>query len=94
MTKIRRSEHYAIITTSDSTSPAEFSEEVVDVLNRIPRRIISPFCESEHNIGDIPNLPDEFEGYLSPDIEMNFRVNPIFFRRSPDDMIFKVSFFV
>lgn len=62
------------------------------MLRRIPRRIISPFCERDHRAGDIPNLPDEFEGYLSPDNEMNFRVNPIFFRQSSNDIIFQVRF--
>lgn len=89
---VRRSENYAIITTSQSIDPSEFIEELADVLTKIPRRIISPFCAPEHQVGDMLPLPAEYEGYLTPDVEMNFRVNPIFFRQTPDDMNFEVCF--
>lgn len=76
----QRSETYTIISTT-TLDPSEFSRELVHTLNRMPKRIVAPFCVNGRVPGSSDGFTrDQYEEYLTPDHEIHYRVSAYYLR--------------
>ncbi|XP_062698998.1 uncharacterized protein LOC134284271 [Aedes albopictus] len=69
-------EHYKIIESS-SIDPQPYSELLQANLKAIPQRLVAPFCRTEANRKSwrAVNVREEYEQYLSPGVELRYRIN-------------------
>ncbi|XP_058835552.1 uncharacterized protein LOC131692488 [Topomyia yanbarensis] len=69
-------EHYKIIESS-SIEPRPFSEELLTTLKAIPQRLVAPFCRTASNrdMWRNVNIREEYEQYLSPGVELRYRIS-------------------
>lgn len=74
-------EHYKII-DSASINPEPYSELLRSTLSGIPQRLVAPFCRTEANRKSwrAVNVREEYEQYLSPRMELRFRIGRNFLR--------------
>uniref|UniRef100_A0A8D8DWL7 (northern house mosquito) hypothetical protein n=2 Tax=Culex pipiens TaxID=7175 RepID=A0A8D8DWL7_CULPI len=78
-------EHYKIIESS-SVDPQPFTDLLSSTLTAIPQRLVAPFCRSAanrdmwHNV----NIREDYEQYLSPNVELRYRINHRFLWNTGD----------
>ncbi|XP_065073436.1 uncharacterized protein LOC135697584 [Ochlerotatus camptorhynchus] len=72
-------EHYKIIESS-SIDPQPYSELLLATLSGIPQRLVAPFCRTDANRKSwrAVNVREEYEQYLSPGVELRFRISRSF----------------
>ncbi|XP_052888664.1 uncharacterized protein LOC128297134 [Anopheles moucheti] len=76
-------EHYHIIETSQ-TSIASFAGELAPMLRAIPQRLMAPNCHTASNrdFWRAAVVREEYEQYLSPGVELRYRLGQLFLRNS------------
>uniref|UniRef100_A0A182SHP3 Uncharacterized protein n=1 Tax=Anopheles maculatus TaxID=74869 RepID=A0A182SHP3_9DIPT len=76
-------EHYHIIETSQ-TSIAGFTSDLPQMLRSIPQRLIAPNCHTDSNrdFWRATVIREEYEQYLSPGVELRYRLGQLFLRNS------------
>ncbi|EAT35855.1 AAEL012007-PA [Aedes aegypti] len=69
-------EHYKII-ESPSIDPQPYSGLLQATLKAIPQRLVAPFCRTEANrkLWRTVNVREEHEQYLSPGVELRYRIS-------------------
>ncbi|XP_053676528.1 uncharacterized protein LOC128726725 [Anopheles nili] len=76
-------EHYHIVEATQ-TSIESISRDVAAVLRGIPQRLISPNCHTDANRASwrAAAVREEYEQYLSPGVELRYRLGQLFLRNS------------
>ncbi|XP_062556159.1 uncharacterized protein LOC134221003 [Armigeres subalbatus] len=74
--RLPTTEHYKIIETS-SIDPQQYSELLRATLEAIPQRLVAPFCRTAANrkTWRLVNVREEYEQYLSPGVELRYRIS-------------------
>lgn len=85
---LAQSEEFAIIKSIEK-DPSRFSGDLTQVLKTIPQRIFNGWCSNPNS-----NEPrrDEFEQYISPDVELTYRIHPTFLQQANEVKIHFVGF--
>ncbi|XP_035894126.1 uncharacterized protein LOC118504139 [Anopheles stephensi] len=76
-------EHYHIIETSQT--PIEgFATDLAQMLRHIPQRLMAPNCHTDSNrdLWRSAVIREEYEQYLSPGVELRYRLSQLFLRNS------------
>uniref|UniRef100_A0AAG5DPE8 VWFA domain-containing protein n=2 Tax=Anopheles atroparvus TaxID=41427 RepID=A0AAG5DPE8_ANOAO len=76
-------EHYHIIDSS-RTAIESFGNEVGKIMRSVPQRLIAPQCHTASNRDTWRSdlIREEYEQYLSPGVELRYRLGQLFLRNS------------
>ncbi|XP_061514453.1 uncharacterized protein LOC3291300 isoform X1 [Anopheles gambiae] len=76
-------EHYHIIETGQ-TAIATFQDQLGQILRTIPQRLMAPDCHTASNrdLWRAPVVREEYEQYLTPGVELRYRLGQLFLRNS------------
>ena len=81
-------EHYLII-ESDAKNPDDFSTKLEVILKNIPKRLMPAKCKAPNIYDPYENLllRKEYEDYLSPNIELQYRISSTLLQKTSEVMV-------